>query len=62
MKHTCVKILIALLVFIVPAVAFAQNTFKVTGKVYDAKTNEPVIGAGVMMKASNIGTVGRAHV
>ena len=57
MKHTCVKFLIALLVFIVPAVAFAQNTFKVTGKVYDAKTNEPVIGAGVMMKASNIGTV-----
>ena len=28
-----------------------------TGKVYDAETNEPIIGAGVMMKASNIGTI-----
>lgn len=57
MKHTCVKFLVALLVFVVPAVAFAQNAFKVTGKVYDAETNEPIIGAGVMMKASNIGTI-----
>lgn len=57
MKQVCVKLFIALLAFVVPAVAFAQNTFKVTGKVYDAETKEPIIGAGVMMKASNIGTI-----
>ena len=57
MKQTCVKLFVALLMFALPAAAFAQNTFKVTGKVYDAETNEPIIGAGVMMKASNIGTI-----
>ena len=57
MKNTCVKFLIALLLFTVSSAAYAQNTFKVTGKVYDAATNEPIIGAGVMMKASNIGTI-----
>ena len=46
-----------LLMFIIPVASFSQTTFKVTGKVYDAKTNEPVISAGVMMKAANIGTI-----
>ena len=57
MKNTCVKFFVALLLFALPVAAFAQNTFKVTGKVYDAQTHEPIIGAGVMMKASNIGTI-----
>ncbi len=57
MKNTCVKLFVALLMLVLPLSAFAQNTFKVTGKVYDAETHEPVIGAGVMMKASNIGTI-----
>lgn len=57
MKHTCVKIFMTLLMFIIPVASFSQTTFKVTGKVYDAKTNEPVISAGVMMKAANIGTI-----
>ena len=49
---------IALLMFILPQQSFAQKpTFKITGTVIDAETKEPVIGAGVMMKASNLGTV-----
>ena len=37
MKNTCVKFFVALLLFALPVAAFAQNTFKVTGKVYDAQ-------------------------
>ncbi|MDD6364535.1 MAG: TonB-dependent receptor [Bacteroidales bacterium] len=59
MKHKCIVSLIyvALLMFCLPVALSAQSAFKVTGKVYDAVTNEPVIGAGVMLKASNIGTI-----
>ena len=57
MNHKCIKIFIALLVFVMPVSLYAQNAFKVTGRVYDAQTKEPIIGAGVMMKASNIGTI-----
>lgn len=36
----------------------AQNhTRTITGTVTEAATGEPVIGAGVMLKASNIGTI-----
>lgn len=55
---TLLGAVIALLMFIVPEPAFAQKpTFKITGTVIDAETKEPIIGAGVMMKASNLGTV-----
>ena len=57
MNYKCIKIFIALLVFVMPVSLYAQNAFKVTGRVYDAQTKEPIIGAGVMMKASNIGTI-----
>lgn len=51
-------VLLAFLLFATAWQAYAQKTtFKVSGTVLDAQTKEPVIGAGVMMKASNLGTV-----
>lgn len=51
-----VRALAALLLFVV-AVPVHGQTLKISGTVKDAVTNEPVISAGVMLKASNIGTV-----
>ena len=36
--------------------AFAQNT-TVTGRVIDGTTNEPIVGAAVMVKGTNTGDV-----
>ena len=49
---------LVLVLFIAPHQAFAQKAmFVVSGTVVDAETKEPVIGAGVMLKASNLGTI-----
>jgi TonB-linked SusC/RagA family outer membrane protein len=52
-------VVFALVALSLPEEAWAQRArnHTVTGKVIDAKTNEPIIGAGVMMKATNIGSV-----
>lgn len=46
MNHKCIKIFIALLVFVMPVSLYAQNAFKVTGRVYDAQTKEPIMAQG----------------
>lgn len=51
-----VHALVAFLMFVLPLAGHAQ-TLKISGTVTDAVTGEPVISAGVMLKASNIGTV-----
>ena len=51
MNHKCLKIFIALLVFVMPVSLYAQNAFKVTGRVYDAQTKEPIIGSAIGYKS-----------
>lgn len=48
------RILVALLIFCAPVLMHAQNTIEVSGTVID-DTNQPVIGASVMVKGSNTG-------
>ena len=58
MRNILSRMLLALLLLTAALQTYAQKTmFKVSGTVLDAQTKEPVIGAGVMMKASNLGTV-----
>ncbi len=47
--------MMVVLCFIFSSIAFSQNTFKVTGKVTDDGGN-PVAGASVLVKGTNIGT------
>ncbi len=51
--------LLALVMLALPLSAYAQGkkSITVSGVVKDAQTGEPVIGAGVMLKASNVGTL-----
>ncbi|MFA7228900.1 MAG: carboxypeptidase-like regulatory domain-containing protein, partial [Melioribacteraceae bacterium] len=50
------KILLSLLFYVlVPSLIFAQGTFKITGKVTDAKTGEELPGVNVMIKSLNAG-------
>ncbi|MBI5730740.1 MAG: TonB-dependent receptor plug domain-containing protein, partial [Ignavibacteriales bacterium] len=44
-----------LFLIILPGFLLGQNTFKVKGKVTDAKTKEPLIGASVVLKVFNVG-------
>ena len=46
----------ALLLMLVPADIFAQNSISVSGIVMD-DTNEPVIGAAVMVKGTTTGVI-----
>ena len=46
----------ALLLMLIPADIFAQNSVPVSGIVMD-DTNEPVIGAAVMVKGTTTGTI-----
>lgn len=53
LKHVCMTFLILLLL---PAVASAQNVL--TGRVKDARTNEPLIGVSVVLKENTtVGTI-----
>lgn len=51
------KLLLLSLLFLVilPSIFWAQGTFKIKGKVTDSKTGEPLIGASVILKPSNLG-------
>ena len=40
---------------LVPCLLLGQSNFKIKGKVTDAKTGEPLIGANVLLKPSNLG-------
>lgn len=48
------KILFALVTFLLllTGIAYAQYKYAVDGKVFDAETHEPIIGATVMVKSS----------
>lgn len=49
-------VVIAFLLMLIPAGVFAQNSISVSGIVMD-DTNEPVIGAAVMVKGTTIGVI-----
>jgi len=50
------KLSLSLLIFVlVPSLFFAQETFKISGKVTDAKTGEGLIGANVLLKTLSLG-------
>jgi len=50
------KIILSLLFLaLLPCFLLAQETFKIKGKVTDSKTGEPLIGASVVLRPSNIG-------
>lgn len=49
------KLLINLIVLLIPLSVFAQN--EISGKVTDAATSEPLIGANVVIKGTTTGTV-----
>jgi TonB-dependent starch-binding outer membrane protein SusC len=50
------KILLPLLLIsILPTFILAQEIFTIKGKVTDAKTGEPLIGASILLKPSNLG-------
>jgi len=62
MKNQSITLLVMigiLTLLLCPGQAYAQQfqTFKVSGSVTASDTHEPIIAAGVQMKASNIGTV-----
>ncbi len=40
---------------LIPGLLLGQSNFKIKGKVTDAKTGEPLIGANVLLKPSNLG-------
>jgi hypothetical protein len=48
-----------LLLLLLPEAALAQ--FTATGKVTDRRTNEPVVGASVLVKSTTTGTVTNAE-
>lgn len=48
------KYFLALLLFV--SFSFSQTTGKVSGSIFDAKNNEPIIGANVIIKGTSIGT------
>ena len=45
-----------LLALIFISFSFSQTTGKISGSVFDAKTNNPIIGANIMIKGTSIGT------
>src|SRR4051812_38387068 len=51
-----VKFLSSLLLFILPVYIYAANIAAFTGKVTDAKTNEPIIGATITIPQLKIST------
>ncbi len=48
-------ILLFFFLLIVPGLIVGQSNFKIKGRVTDAKTGEPLIGANVMLKPLNLG-------
>ena len=55
LNETCKKIAFCLFFFSMASVAFAQQALK--GKVTDAETNDPIIGASVLLKGTTKGTI-----
>ncbi|PRY09680.1 TonB-linked SusC/RagA family outer membrane protein [Pontibacter ummariensis] len=53
MKKNCLLLVMCLLMV---HLAFAQNTIPVQGRVVDASTGQPLIGAGVAVQGTSIGT------
>ena len=57
MRNFAVKVVLGSLLVLLGPVMRAQNTVSVSGKVFDADTKEPVIGASVLMKDTTTGTI-----
>ncbi len=55
------KVLKLLPLFFIPVLLFAQNSFKVAGKILDATTKQPLQGASVFCQNTTIGTVSDAE-
>ena len=56
MRQGLSYMVMAFLLMLIPAGVFAQNSISVSGIVMD-DTNEPVIGAAVMVKGTTIGLI-----
>ena len=56
MRQGLSYMVMAFLLMLIPAGVFAQNSISVSGIVMD-DTNEPVIGAAVMVKGTTIGVI-----
>ncbi|MFT3949765.1 MAG: carboxypeptidase-like regulatory domain-containing protein [Agriterribacter sp.] len=55
------KALKLLLLFFLPVIVFAQGSFRVSGKILDATTKQPLQGASVFCQNTTIGTVSNAE-
>lgn len=44
------------LILFIPLVVFAQNTGKISGKIIDKETNDPLIGVNVIIKGTYYGS------
>ena len=51
------NLLLLLLMLSIQVAAFAQNTGKITGKVTDRVSGEPLVGATVTVRGSNASTI-----
>ncbi|HPG38868.1 MAG TPA: TonB-dependent receptor [bacterium] len=49
-----------MLLLVIAGVTFAQTTGKITGKVFDAETGEPLIGANVLLESTRMGAAASA--
>lgn len=56
MRQGLACVVMALLMMLIPTGVFAQNSISVSGVVID-DTNEPVIGAAVMVKGTTVGVI-----
>ena len=53
LKSLCIYLLIVL--YSIASVLFAGDTGKVAGRIYDKATREPLIGANILVKGTNLG-------
>jgi hypothetical protein len=51
------NLILLLLMLSIQVAAFAQNTGKITGKVTDRISGEPLVGATVTLRGSNSSTI-----
>jgi outer membrane receptor protein involved in Fe transport len=59
LKYLFIKVeeifIISLLIFLISNISFAGTTGKLSGKITDAKTGEPVIGANILIEGTYLG-------
>ena len=51
------KLFIYFVIFIISASSVLAENYKISGRVLDAKTNEPLIGVNILITQTKLGTV-----